>query len=114
MKDGTSLYPVNKRVRYGERPGFKVTELHIEPTQEVPWHTHSAVRDSFYVIDGSLKISMENPNESVVLNKGGYFSVAPERPHRVTNAADHVTQFLVIGDAQGRGEYDYIPHTPAD
>jgi quercetin dioxygenase-like cupin family protein len=110
MKDGAHLYQVEKRARYGERPGFKITELHIQPTQEVPWHTHTVVRDSFYVIDGSLKIFMDAPIESVVLKRGDFFSVAAGRPHRVTNATTGVTQFLVIGDAQGAGEYDYIPY----
>ena len=32
LKDGTALYEVERRARYGERPGFRITELQIGPT----------------------------------------------------------------------------------
>jgi hypothetical protein len=41
LKDGTGLYDVERRVRYAERPGFRITELQISPTQEIPSHSHS-------------------------------------------------------------------------
>ena len=53
-KDGTALYAVERRVRYGERPGFRITELQIGPTQEIPWHAHTEAQDTFSVVDGCL------------------------------------------------------------
>jgi hypothetical protein len=41
LKDGTALYEVKRRARYGERPGFRITELQIGLTQEIPWHAHT-------------------------------------------------------------------------
>ena len=47
LKDGTSLYEVERRVRYAERPGFRITELQISPTQQIPWHAHTHAQDTF-------------------------------------------------------------------
>jgi quercetin dioxygenase-like cupin family protein len=113
LKDASHLYEVEKRARYGERPGFKITELHISPTQKVPWHTHTNVRDSFYVIAGSLQLFMMDPKENVVLKAGDFYSVVAGRPHLVTNAGSTLAQFLVIGDSQGTGDYDFVPFVPS-
>jgi hypothetical protein len=36
LKDATALYEVERRARYGGRPGFRITEIQIGPTQEIP------------------------------------------------------------------------------
>jgi hypothetical protein len=41
LKDGTALSDVERRLRYAERPGFRMTELQISPTQEIPSHSHT-------------------------------------------------------------------------
>jgi len=43
-------YEVERRLRYAARPGFHIAELQMSPTQIVPWHYHSEVQDTFYVI----------------------------------------------------------------
>jgi quercetin dioxygenase-like cupin family protein len=70
LKDGSSLYDVERRVRYGERPGFRITELQIGPTQEVPWHAHTHVQDTFYVIEGEIRVSLRDPEEERRLRPG--------------------------------------------
>lgn len=52
IKDASHLYEVERRARYAERPGFRISELQISPTQQVPWHCHSSIQDTFYVIEG--------------------------------------------------------------
>jgi len=56
VKDATDLYEVERRARHAVRPGFRITELQISPTQEVPWHYHTNVRDTFYVLSGAIQI----------------------------------------------------------
>jgi len=107
MKDATHLYPVKDRKKYGERTGFKITELRLAPGQEIPWHVHSHVRDSFYVIAGELLIKTREPLEEVLLRATDMFAVPPRKAHVVTNAGDRDVRFLVIGDAQGHGGYDF-------
>ena len=41
VTDSSHLYAVERRVRHAERPGFRITELQIAPSQRVPWHYHT-------------------------------------------------------------------------
>ena len=88
------------------RRGRRIVELQIGPTQEVPWHSHSNVQDTFYVIDGELRLFMNDPEEDVRLKPSETYSVRAGRPHLVTNAGKTSATFLVL---QGIGEYDFIP-----
>ena len=108
IKDASALYEVEHRARYGARPGFRITELQISPSQKVPWHYHSNVQDTFYVIEGALRIFLQQPKEEVRLARGQTFSVPPKRPHLVTNGGDTSAVFLVL---QGIGDYDFVPLT---
>lgn len=106
VEDASHLYEVERRVRHAERPGFRISELQISPTQQVPWHCHSHIQDTFYVIEGHLRLSLREPEEEVRLGPGDTYSVRPRRPHLVTNGGDSSATFLVL---QGVGEYDYVP-----
>ena len=106
LKDASHLYEVERRASHAERPGFRITELQISPTQTVPWHYHNNVQDTFYVLEGRLRLFLREPKEEVLLGPGETYSVAPKRPHLVTNGCNTSTTFLVL---QGIGEYDYVP-----
>jgi len=109
VKDASGLYQVERRAYHAARPGFRIAELQISPTQKVPWHSHSNVRDTFYVLKGMIHIYLQQPKEDIALGPGETFSVAPGRPHLVTNAGDTSATFLVL---QGIGEYDFVPLVP--
>lgn len=106
MKNASGLYQVERRAEHAARPGFRITELQIAATQKVPWHYHNNVQDTFYVIEGQLRIFLREPKEEVRLAPGGTYSVAPRRAHLVTNAGSASATFLVL---QGMGEYDFVP-----
>ncbi len=106
LKDASQHYEVERRARHAERPGFRISELQISPTQQVPWHYHSNIQDTFYVIEGQLRIFLRDPKEEVRLAPGETYSVPPRRPHLVINGGDNSATFLVL---QGIGEYDYVP-----
>ena len=108
VKDSSHLYEVEQRAYHAQRPGFRIAELRISPTQKVPWHYHNNVQDAFYVIEGQLRIFLRDPKEEVRLGPGETYSVRPRRPHLVTNAGASSATFLVL---QGIGEYDYVPLT---
>lgn len=108
VKDTRDLYEVERRARHAERPGFRISELQISPTQKVPWHHHTNVADTFYVIEGRLRIFLRDPKEDVRLGPGETYTVRPGRAHLVTNAGDTSATFLVL---QGMGEYDFVPLT---
>jgi quercetin dioxygenase-like cupin family protein len=106
FSDASHLYEVERRVRYAERPGFRISELQISPTQKVPWHFHNNIQDTFYVIEGRIKLFLRNPDQELLLGPGEAYSVSPGRPHLVINAVEHSATFLIL---QGIGEYDYVP-----
>src|ERR1051326_9150048 len=106
VKDASHLYEVERRARHCEREGFRITELQLSATQTVPWHTHTNVSDTFYVLAGAMRLFLQNPKEKVELKPGQIYQVAPGRPHLVTNAGKDSLTFLVL---QGVGEYDYVP-----
>src|SRR5207342_1440858 len=56
LKDASHLYAVERRDEHAARPGFRISELQISPTQKVPWHFHTNVQDTFYVIHGQLRL----------------------------------------------------------
>ena len=66
VKDASGLYEVERRDCYAARPGFRIVELQISPAQKVPWHYHNKVSDTFYVVEGSIRIFLQDPNR-----KGG-------------------------------------------
>ncbi|MDT7541964.1 MAG: hypothetical protein QOE33_1868 [Acidobacteriota bacterium] len=106
IKDASDFYEVERRARHAERKGFRINELQISPTQKVPWHLHSNVQDTFYVIEGSIRLFLREPDEEVMLAPGETYCVRPSRPHLVMNGGDCSATFLVL---QGIGEYDYVP-----
>ena len=88
LKDASRNYQVERRSCYAARPGFRIAELQIGPTQTVPWHYHSEVQDTFYVINGKIRILTREPDEEVCLSAGQTSAVGRRRPHLVTNAGD--------------------------
>ena len=61
VTDTTHLYEVERRARHAERDGFRISELQISPTQKVPWHYHSNVQDTFYVLEGTIRVFITQP-----------------------------------------------------
>jgi quercetin dioxygenase-like cupin family protein len=102
------------------RPGYTVKS--IEPVaigsdvqarvftlaagEEIPWHFHSAVTDSYFVLDGTLSIETRAPRDSRMLAVGERFTIAPKTVHLISNRTAADTRFLLV---QGVGAYDFIP-----
>ena len=106
VKDASHLYEVERRDRHAERPGFRISELQLSPTQTVPWHFHTNISDTFYVLEGEMRLFLQQPKEEVRLGVGESYVAAAGRPHLVTNAGKTSLTFLIL---QGVGEYDYVP-----
>jgi mannose-6-phosphate isomerase-like protein (cupin superfamily) len=108
VTDASNLYEVERRDRHAERPGFRIAELQIGPEQQVPWHFHNNIQDTFYVLAGEIRLFLREPKEEVHLSPGETYAVRPGRPHLVTNAGTTSATFLIL---QGIGTYDYVPLT---
>src|SRR4029079_3050353 len=106
VKDASHLYEVERRAYHLQRPGFRIAELQLSATQTGPSHCHNNVSDTFYVLEGRLRLFLQNPKQEVQLGIGESYAVATDRPHCVTNSGDTSMTILVL---QGVGEYDYVP-----
>lgn len=106
VTDTTKVYEAERRIHHLVRPGFRITEMQIGPTQEVPWHYHNLAQDTIYLVSGAIRIELREPISEVLLSPGQTFSIAPKRPHRVTNVGDGSANFIVL---QGGGEFDFAP-----
>ena len=108
LQNANHLYEVERRAEHAARPGFRITELQLSKTQKVPWHFHHNVQDTFYVIEGELRLFLRDPKGELRLRPGETYSVKAMRPHLVSNGGDASVTFLVL---QGIGEYDFVPLT---
>ncbi len=106
IKDASQLYEVERRAEHAARPGFRITELQLSARQKVPWHYHNNVADTFYVLEGALRIFLQKPKQEVRLQPGDTFTAGARRPHLVTNGGKKPVTFLVL---QGIGQYDFVP-----
>jgi quercetin dioxygenase-like cupin family protein len=80
-KDASRFYEVERRTEHATRPGFRITELQISRSQKVPWHYHSNVQDTFYVLGGCVRIFLREPEEEARLGPGETYTVQARRPH---------------------------------
>jgi quercetin dioxygenase-like cupin family protein len=107
MGDSRELY--EHVAIHAERPGFRISEIQLNLTQRVPWHHHSNIQDTFYVLRGRIRITLQFPDEDIELGTGeSWGPVRAGRPHLVTNAGTDTAGFLVL---QGMGEYDFVPES---
>ena len=106
VRNADHLYEVERRARHLVRPGFHISELQLSPSQTVPWHCHTTISDTFYVLEGRMRLFLQNPKQEVALGPGESFVAVAGRPHLVTNGGERSLTFLVL---QGMGEYDYVP-----
>ena len=106
LKSGVHLSEAEFRAYHLERPGFRVSEIHLSSSQQIPWHLHTHISDTFYVMSGEMRLFLQSPKEAMNLLPGDSYCVEAGRPHLVTNAGDELMTFVVL---QGVGEYDYVP-----
>lgn len=100
------LYQTEERRTLAEAPGLRVRILRLAKGQQVPWHTHSEISDTFFCMEGPMEIQLKDPVEAILLQAGGTYSVGPQRPHLVHGGAGGACRFMIV---QGVGEYDYLP-----
>jgi len=89
-----------------ERDGVKITRIVLEPGEEVAWHRHTEVTDTFYPVVGPITIETKNPDSVSEVQTGEVFQTDIGQPHRVSNGMSHQVQFLLI---QGGGTFDFVP-----
>jgi quercetin dioxygenase-like cupin family protein len=56
-------HEVERRAYHAVRPGFRIVEMQIGQTQTVPWHYHAEAQDTFYVINGKIRVFTRAPEK---------------------------------------------------
>jgi mannose-6-phosphate isomerase-like protein (cupin superfamily) len=99
-------YPFENRELVAQAPGLRMQILTLAAGQEVPWHWHSEVTDTFWCMEGPMVIEMRAPRETVELAPGQMHAVPPKRAHRVAGRDGRRCRFAIL---QGVGTYDFQP-----
>ncbi|NQU56074.1 MAG: cupin domain-containing protein [Rhodospirillales bacterium] len=100
-------YPIDDRQWIGETPDVRVQILTLGQGQEVPWHYHTQVTDTFVCLEGTVVVTMDA--EARELQPGETVAVAPGSSHQVEGKNGGSCRFLIV---QGIGTYDFVPVNP--
>jgi len=106
MNNPKGEYEATQRETLAEVPGLRVRVLTLNKDQNVPWHYHSTITDTFFCMRGPMRILTRNPAMSHTLYNGDTLAVDPGTVHYVEGIGDSACQFMIV---QGVGEYDYVP-----
>jgi len=99
-------YEVAGYETWAETPELRMVVLTLAAGQEVPWHWHSNVSDTFFCMQGPMVIETRAPRAAVELKPGDTHVVPAKRAHRVTGKDMGPCKFGVL---QGIGRYDFNP-----
>ena len=99
-------YRIAGRELVMERDGLRVQILTLGHNEEVPWHYHTVVSDSFIGLEGTVVIETRAPRAAHRLAPGQHCVVPPMTAHRVSGKDGQACRFTIV---QGVGEHDFIP-----
>ena len=99
-------YEIEDYETWAETPELRMVVLTLAAGQEVPWHWHTNVSDTFFCMRGPMVIETRAPREVIVLKPGETHVVPAKRAHRVTGKNDGPCKFGIL---QGVGTYDFNP-----
>lgn len=99
-------YELERREVLAMTDTLRVNILTLAAGQEVPWHYHSEIADTFVCLDGALSVETRDPETRRFLGVGESCTVPPRTAHRVTGQRGGRVRFLIV---QGVGTYDYCP-----
>ncbi len=99
-------YFIEGRELIAETSDLRVQILTLEPGEEVPWHCHSEVTDTFICLEGPMTVETKAASGTKDLQPGDTYSVNPKKAHRVTGKDGGRCRFVNV---QGIGAHDFIP-----
>jgi quercetin dioxygenase-like cupin family protein len=88
-----------------EGADMRAVVLTLDRGQNVPWHYHSTITDSFVCLRGPMVVETRAPRAAHVLQPGDRCVVPPMTAHYVHGQEDGPCQFMIL---QGTGDYDNV------
>lgn len=104
MSKSEGRYATKQRETIAETANLRVRLLALAEGQCVPWHYHNNITDTFFCMEGPMRITTRNPDAVHVLAPGETCAVGPGTAHLVTGL-DGPCKFMVV---QGVGVYDFV------
>lgn len=83
----------------------RIVEYTLQAGERHPWHSHTAVSDRIYCLEGLIGVDLREPARQFRLNPGENCEVPVGTVHHVGNAGDVTARYLLV---QALGKYDYI------
>lgn len=99
-------YIIEDRRMIAETPDLRAQILTLAQGDEVPWHYHTAVADTFVSLEGPMAVETKSAAGTHELQAGDSCSVPPSTPHRVAGRDGGRCRFVLV---QRIGSYDFIP-----
>ncbi len=99
-------YVVEERTIVAETGQLSVKTFTLAEGQEIPWHFHSEIIDTFFCLEGRLQVETRAPAARHRLASGESCAVAAKTAHRVSGVDGGRCRFLIV---QGVSVYDYRP-----
>ena len=81
---------------------LSVIEERMPPGTSEERHFHTAARQVFYVLSGTLTLEVEG--EVHLMTAGQSLEIAPKVPHQATNTTGNDVRFLVISSPPAQGD----------
>ena len=98
-------YEIDKRETVAEVPGLRVRMLTLGQGQCVPWHYHTTITDTFFCMQGPLRVETRAPRVVYILQPGETCAVPPKTAHYVSGVDHAPAKFMIV---QGEGAYDHV------
>ena len=99
-------YEIAGREIVAEGADLRVSVLTLDAGQEVPWHYHNEVTDSFVCLEGPMVVQTRAPRNAYRLEPGQRCAVPAKTAHQVQGENGGPCKFLIV---QGVGVYDFCP-----
>ncbi|MEE9208818.1 MAG: cupin domain-containing protein [Kiloniellales bacterium] len=99
-------HTIEDRQLIAETTDLRVQILTLANGQDVPWHYHTVVTDSFTCLEGPMVVQTRTGDADHELQPGDTFAVPPKTVHRVAGKNGGRCRFVIV---QGIGAYDFIP-----
>ena len=99
-------YKIEGRELIAETSDVRVQILTLEAGEDIPWHYHSEVTDTFICLEGPMTVEMKAASDTTDIQPGETYSVFPKKAHRVIGKDEGRCRFVIV---QGVGAHDFIP-----
>ena len=101
-KDGR--YTIEDRQLIAETADLRVQILTLANDQQVPWHYHTEVTDTFTCLEGPMVVKTKTADADHELLPGDTCVVPPNTAHQVAGKNGGRCRFVIV---QGVGKYDF-------